>query len=1795
MHIELGDIIKINSPDLSQYHENIFLVTYIDNNNLQIKNIVTNSDFSLLIENNIIVETSILSIDILKKHQLKGFILQNELNIGSWLDIQFDVELPFILTGKIINTDEDMIEIQVFDNEISELSDDIIFIDFAYKGIPKELSIKEIILREKPNVLETIEDDRDNSVIIEQTILNQVLIDTIDIDKILEQAEDLEDINIRQVKNIENRKFGLGSQINDIIDDLLAIYNNPTKQQLEYVHTLTTRYKELYIKYISYSSKSKFFDNELIYYNWITPIIINKPLLYDIEPNNDLYRSKENNIDINDTIKIFNNLYLDSSIEDKNNLLLKYIADFNSLNDDSIITNNIYSTNLINRRSVILDNTDFNNIESYFVDVTQKDLHIIKSTDNYEKIGINKYFNSFIAKPNDNIKIKSLLFLPLSYSLVNSIKHPTSNILFRSLLSSKVDMSQYSYLNKNMIIKSITNNLSKEKKDELKKIYDESFLKKYIYLQNELSIDQNIDDYFKSIELSISNIINIALNFLSNNNLSLYSVLKELNKFNIDSEFINSYYNDLITANINDKIIAYKQNLLKMKTLKITDKDELSKTLFDNLINDNVINYLDEYQDYTTSELISRLINLDNMNNFIFSILSKQINILDIKNLHDNTVDYLNESSLNLKLKKCEKYYLAKKYSSLEELASDNEITEVLFDRDLDPTNYNLLNDELKSRSKDAIDFLIEKYKFSKSEAKNEYDAIVKNKRLVREGHYALLENNNDNKIFIRNKNNIWELTNKFNGISGSNIFCNFQQDCFKLKKGACSSINEKAKENKINMLTDMLGDIDKQYLINKENFKEYMINNYIYSLSKLKRNIIHSNNLLVNDNNKLYTIGLTYVADDYTVSPFYDIFQSILLIESLQDKYELLIKFCNKYTRSSNLHLSELKESSYWKYCIKTNIKLVPMFLLELAISFVTNNTYGETIRKICKQQGTISDDGDKIVDMYSGYKIKDLELQDDSFFSAPLESDILSSEKNKINITQFKLISKNYIKYIINIVEALTKQIYIEFSVEIKELIIKNVSEDFISININPDKKFAEKQLEMLEIYYITYLTVSYLIIFISTNVPSFKAKKQFPGCIKSFNGWPINDKSDNTLVDYISCVIFNIKIKSHPWKIFSNKSLHSNKIITQETISNKIEYFIESYLLDKSFVQSKITNKIKNLHKDIEDKYDQYNLQLWSTFLPPQQKLKINFKISKNYTNLTKSELLTKSLYHSIIFFHKLQSLIESNITLLSSTLVDPTLSQINNNVNIYDTIVDKDITEQLSSLVIVNDLYNSSIYNKISNGISIYKSYSIHKLNILDSLMKDINMQHTYLYKLFMKKEHRPFLLTIFTSLPSIKIIKSFNSQILVDEFKSNSIVFDEKIFFIVFNYINFNKLNNYLSDIPISETDILSRLQVYISRFIIDNRTDTVDDIFIDIITDITQLNSSDKKFSSLIDNINDKMFLQISNFKDVIIEFIMTNVEIYKYNEKKNITEFIDKYLDSFKDGIFNFWSLIRKSEFNLNIYSTIEEESLKYIINYNANALYNLISLMPNIIINNLKFTKINIPEHWDLSDIHNTDISNFIKKSFIFTKNYDDCRDSFKKLLLEVDDLTMFIKNIVDNVLNNLDNMPFKFQYLFLQYLLCYYIIKLVNIIDNDDIELIQCISTYLFDFFNFIGPNNTFKYINVSYDNNIDIINRVKESEKNKITDMLKDMSKEQRRVDDEFKQYGLGFWSKGKEKGLRIHQNDKYDNDRLDELDDKDDFISSLHGDIFDNDNDIIDDTEAIDMSDIPDDDEYNDGE
>ena len=121
-------------------------------------------------------------------------------------------------------------------------------------------------------------------------------------------------------------------------------------------------------------------------------------------------------------------------------------------------------------------------------------------------------------------------------------------------------------------------------------------------------------------------------------------------------------------------------------------------------------------------------------------------------------------------------------------------------------------------------------------------------------------------------------------------------------------------------------------------------------------------------------------------------------------------------------------------------------------------------------------------------------------------------------------------------------------------------------------------------------------------------------------------------------------------------------------------------------------------------------------------------------------------------------------------------------------------------------------------------------------------------------------------------------------------------------------------------------------------------------------------------------------------------------------------------------------------------------------------------------------------------------------------------------------------------------------------------------------------------------------SFDLINTSYDKIYNDVNRIKESEKLTVTNMLKDMGEEERIIDNEFKKYGLGWRSKGQSKNVRVYEKDDYDDERNSEKYDKDSFMYGLLGDVFErNDSNIdpdndIDFMEAIDMGDIPDDDD-----
>ena len=145
LKLHLGDIIEIIAPTDVELNNNTYYIGYIDSDKLRLEE-VSGNETVLTLTNGSLDNESIESIIIKSKATEEGYARQNNLITGVWIDIYFGGDLPLTITGKITSLIEDKIEITTFPEE------DVIFIDFAYKGLPEELQIKEIHIRQAPAV-----------------------------------------------------------------------------------------------------------------------------------------------------------------------------------------------------------------------------------------------------------------------------------------------------------------------------------------------------------------------------------------------------------------------------------------------------------------------------------------------------------------------------------------------------------------------------------------------------------------------------------------------------------------------------------------------------------------------------------------------------------------------------------------------------------------------------------------------------------------------------------------------------------------------------------------------------------------------------------------------------------------------------------------------------------------------------------------------------------------------------------------------------------------------------------------------------------------------------------------------------------------------------------------------------------------------------------------------------------------------------------------------------------------------------------------------------------------------------------------------------------------------------------------------------------------------------------------------------------------------------------------------------------------------------------------------------------
>ena len=334
IELQLGDVIKILSGKNEMLNEQSFIIDYIDKSKMYLINVDTLDRIKQKISSDgTIGDGSITQISILSRSDTSSYAKQHDLLPGKWINIYFGGTYPIIIIGEITNLEQDMIEIRSIDG-------DVLYINFDFKGLPEDLPIENIEIREKPeeikkSMLEEVgaeevgaeevgaeevgaEDYEEEDIQIhalereKRVIETNKLQITVPIKNIKDQLREFI-IRADQIKfgdeqlgkvtqfvdvSEKQQRYSIENQLTDLLDDILTTIPNAqrTEKVLNNIHTMIERFKQMrekfssfdqygnvsgfIVKESSYKPLSDYFNNFKHNLYWILPVVKNIKKVY---------------------------------------------------------------------------------------------------------------------------------------------------------------------------------------------------------------------------------------------------------------------------------------------------------------------------------------------------------------------------------------------------------------------------------------------------------------------------------------------------------------------------------------------------------------------------------------------------------------------------------------------------------------------------------------------------------------------------------------------------------------------------------------------------------------------------------------------------------------------------------------------------------------------------------------------------------------------------------------------------------------------------------------------------------------------------------------------------------------------------------------------------------------------------------------------------------------------------------------------------------------------------------------------------------------------------------------------------------------------------------------------------------------------------------------------------------------------------------------------------------------------------------------------------------------------------
>ena len=1229
----------------------------------------------------------------------------------------------------------------------------------------------------------------------------------------------------------------------------------------------------------------------------------------------------------------------------------------------------------------------------------------------------------------------------------------------------------------------------------------------------------------------------------------------------------------IINANIADLKLTHQAKLDHLEQMynyvESPATDVLDKTVFK-----DIIDKVEEIPDY---KFITTMLAIDGC--MLYTLLLVQQNFaLNIKKDVTSFAEESPKETPETEPLECKKYELTKQYISTEALELDND-KDIYYDAQFDPTRYDTMDvykTQLESISKDTdkeafiIQHLQQDIGMTVEQAKEEATALFNTKRQVPEGTYALLISKNTYTYFKR-IDNTWVEDTSIPKIplESNTIFCNIQPKCLMLKS-ECETVNN----IKIPSYIDTLKTFDAAVETEVEAFKAKVSNDITYTTYYYNQVVYIDSVKKLKNNNMYYSLGLQSGENVAPSSPYLELMTAIIGQGDFVKRQHDIMKFVKLYTRTA-----EDEENPFFRYCLKTSEPLMPTFMVELASTWITSNsTYIQKLDSICFKQGKLSNDGDSWVDEHSGYVIKTIESVSEFSSSGPelvLSNDLFIAPKKRIELDPL----------LDQVVNAIANKLGINIEKQISDIktiytdLIENTSFLKTSKGYTAEvKKRKTKPPADLGIAYNKYATalkiraaIATFISVLQTAVPNYSSITNNPGCVKDFSGYPLSVKENTGCIKFITCIVKTLISDGEPWKyIRSQRENLEAKII--KDISKIVHN--EKYKLLK---RKKLAYMQRNPIEEVITK----PANQWVHFLPPlttiDQKsiepcttnmlkevsadMYIGNKEQSNKINIIKGKI---QLF-SISVLQTISKAISKETTLLSNSFNEPFIENSccleTHNSGILSYLFGENLTQ------ITTDLTHITTYENILLDIhQLSKPASISFINtIIERTTLEPDYSETIIILAIIKycnyENYKPVpenLLAICGDKPeNYDKLDQFSTK--VDKIKANRVppLSTELLFSMLqlvykrvdnvprenIEYGHANVLVDYVTrfaNIHNTPADEIINLYLETNLDIAEEYNNAIRDKNLEVQTDILadaqlyyngQNNVPDSNvlitnqlFLDILETINDDLYSekvgmlinQLATFnieskqtiKEIIADQDIRQTKLKKLFKKKKADEpwpFIDELLD-WKDN---------------NISNNISW--LQYVV-------YNLTTILPNIIINNYKYENIKIPKYWNLHPSHEMKIKNLVSSEvtgsefnpFIQFMNKPVLDAWFKRIQLSLEYYLALSKSVIIRETNGMfDEMSSKklVEYCVLEVCKLY----MSETPDDGYRDRVLFIANAM-DMFLRTKDN-----INWSLDEIIYDVNKSKETEKESVIHRLESMSDEEKQLDKEMKNLKLGPWA------------------------------------------------------------------